>query len=107
VTKAELIRFLEPFADDIRILVYGLYEPDPISIEKAEHATVDGEGTALLKLSSARVRWEEPEDRYATGLRRAQELAKELSFEAYGEALHILAPELYEAIDAEVAKEGT
>jgi hypothetical protein len=43
---------------------------------------------------------------YQAGLRRAQELAKELSFEAYGEALHILAPELYEAIDAEVAKEG-
>jgi hypothetical protein len=42
---------------------------------------------------------------YQAGLRRAQELAKELSFEAYGEALHILAPELYEAIDAEVAKE--
>lgn len=42
---------------------------------------------------------------YTAGLRRAQELAKGLSFEAWGEELHILAPELYEAIDAEVAKE--
>lgn len=44
---------------------------------------------------------------YEAGLRRAQELAKELSFEAWGEELHILAPELYEAVDAEAAKVST
>lgn len=42
---------------------------------------------------------------YEAGLHRAQELAMSLTFETHGEALHILAPELYEAIDAEVAKE--
>lgn len=105
MTKVELLHFLEPFADDIRILVYGPYEPDPVSIEKAEYATVDSRGTVLLKLSSVRVRWDEPEDRYAAGLRRAQELANGLVFKTAGGALMIAPSALNQAIDAEVAKE--
>lgn len=63
MTKAELLHFLEPFTGDIRILTYAEGEPDPVSIEKAEYAIVDGKGTALLKLSSVRVSWDYPEEK--------------------------------------------
>lgn len=63
VTKAELIRFLEPFTDDVRILTYSATDPDPGSIESAEYAAVDDRGTVLLKLSSVRVGWDYPEEK--------------------------------------------
>jgi hypothetical protein len=70
--------------------------------EDARDQAVTQYGSALV---SVRVAGSTGEDAYVAGLRRAQELARELSFEAYGEELHILAPELIQAIDAEAAKE--
>jgi len=60
MTKAELIKFLEPFSDDTRVMTYSIGAPDPVSIERAEYATVDHRGTVLLRLSMVRVSWEEP-----------------------------------------------
>ena len=61
MTKAEIIKALEPFADNTRVLTWSEIDPDPVSIESAGYKVVDGTNAVLLKLSSVRVGWDYPE----------------------------------------------